>query len=117
MLTVDCADWPSLPFILTVFPTPGNRAHLRARTRLRHTCDLIIAERRADGTDRGDLLPALVAARDLEDGGRGMTEATLALATITARWSLKHLPGRQQVRPVLEASFGPGELRMRATPR
>ncbi|WP_329865906.1 cytochrome P450 [Streptomyces sp. JV184] len=255
-------------------PTPGNRAHLRARRRLRHTCDLIIAERRADGTDRGDLLSALVAARDLEDGGRGMTdaevsdtiltvflagtettactlawaldllarhpeieqrlhnevdtvlrgnpaahadlprlqlteriitetlrlypqawfltrtvthdthlgrhplptgtslvyspylihhrpdlytdpetfdpdrwdprrpqpprsafipfatgarkcigdtfaitEAALALATITARWSLKHLPGRQQVRPVLGASFGPGELRMRATPR
>ncbi|MEE1791130.1 cytochrome P450 [Streptomyces sp. BE308] len=40
-----------------------------------------------------------------------------ALATITARWSLNHLPGRQRVRPVLGASFGPGRLRMRATPR
>ncbi|MEV6079398.1 cytochrome P450 [Streptomyces sp. NPDC052069] len=255
-------------------PTPDNRAYLRAHTRLRHTCDLIIAERRADRTDHGDLLSALVAARDLEDGGRGMTdaeisdtiltvflagtettagtlawaldllarhpgieqrlhtevdtvlrgnpaspadlprlklteriitetlrlypsawfltravthdthlggyalpagtnvayspylihhrpdlhtdpetfdpdrwdperpqpprnaflpfatgarkcigdtfamtEATLALATITARWSLNHLPGQQRVRPVLGASFGPGRLRMRATPR
>ncbi|MFD7491118.1 cytochrome P450 [Streptomyces sp. NPDC059832] len=245
-----------------------------AHTRLRHTCDLLIAERRADGTDHGDLLSALVAARDLEDGGRGMTdaeisdtiltvflagtettastlawaldllarhpeieqrlhtevdtvlrgnpashadlprlelteriitetlrlypsawfltrtvthdthlgghplpagtsvayspylihhrpdlhtdpetfdpdrwdpqrpqaprnafipfatgarkcigntfamtEATLALATITARWSLKHLPGQPPVRPVLGASFGPGRLRMHATPR
>lgn len=25
-------------------PTPGNRAYLRARTGLRHTCDLVIAE-------------------------------------------------------------------------
>ncbi|MEE1768304.1 hypothetical protein PUR34_08980 [Streptomyces sp. JV185] len=46
-----------------------------------------------------------------------MTEATLALATITARWSLEHLPGQQQVRPVLGASFGPGKLLMQATPR
>ncbi|WP_323179578.1 cytochrome P450 [Streptomyces sp. NBC_00654] len=255
-------------------PTPDNRAHQRAHTRLRHTCDRIIADRRADGTDHGDLLSALVTARDLEDGGRGMTdaeisdtiltvflagtettastlawaldllarhpaieqrlhseldtvlrgapashadlprleltgriitetlrlypsawfltrtvthdthlgghplptgtnlayspylihhrpdlhtdpetfdpdrwdperpqpprhafipfatgarkcigdtfamaEATLALADITARWSLKHLPGHHRTRPVLGASFGPGRLRMQATPR
>ncbi|MFH8680802.1 cytochrome P450 [Streptomyces lydicus] len=46
-----------------------------------------------------------------------MAEATLALATITARWRLKHLPGHHRTRPVLEASIGPGELRMRPTPR
>nr|WP_275312027.1 cytochrome P450 [Streptomyces yunnanensis] len=255
-------------------PTPGNRAYQSAHTRLRRTCDRIIAERRADGTDHGDLLSALVAARDVEDGGRGMTdaeisdtiltvflagtettastlawaldllarhpeieqrlhaevdtvlrgnpathadvprlelteriitktlrlypsawfltrtvthdthlgrhplpagtsivyspylihhrpdlypdpktfdpdrwdpehpqpprnafipfatgarkcigdtfataEAVLSLATITARWILKHLPGHHQTRPILGASFGPGELRMQATPR
>lgn len=64
-------------------PTPGNRAYLRARTRLRHTCDLVIAERRADGTDHGDLLSALVAARDPEDGGRGMTDAEISDTILT----------------------------------
>ncbi|MEU1285080.1 cytochrome P450 [Kitasatospora sp. NPDC005856] len=255
-------------------PTPGNRAYARAHARLRRTCDRIIAERRSDGTDHGDLLSALVAARDPEDGGRGMTdeevsdtiltvflagtettaatlawaldllarhpeverrlhgevdtvlrarpathadlprlelaglvivetlrlhpaawfltravtrdtslggyslpvgsglvyspyllhhrpdlhadpetfdpdrwtpdrpqpprdafipfatgarkcigdtfatvEATLALATIAARWRLEHLPGRQRPRPALGASYGPGDLRMRAVPR
>ncbi|BDH13402.1 hypothetical protein HOK021_45810 [Streptomyces hygroscopicus] len=64
-------------------PTPGNRACLRARTRLRHTCDLVIAERRADGTGHGDLLSALVAARDPEDGGRGMTDAEISDTILT----------------------------------
>ncbi|MFC9235124.1 cytochrome P450 [Streptomyces decoyicus] len=64
-------------------PTPGNRAYLRARTRLRHTCDLVIAERRADGTDHGDLLSALVAARDPQDGGRGMTDAEISDTILT----------------------------------
>ncbi|GAA3487059.1 cytochrome P450 [Streptomyces cremeus] len=59
-------------------PTPGNRAYLRARTRLRHACELIIAERRADDTDHGDLLSALLAARDPEDGDRGLSDAEIS---------------------------------------
>lgn len=46
-----------------------------------------------------------------------MTEATLALANITARWNLKHLPGHHQTRPILGVTLRPRELRMQATPR
>ncbi|MER8029705.1 cytochrome P450 [Streptomyces bauhiniae] len=59
-------------------PTQHNRAYLRARTHLRHVCDLIIAERRAGNTDHGDLLSALVAARDPDDGNRGLTDAEIS---------------------------------------
>ncbi|MHB6911833.1 cytochrome P450 [Streptomyces sp. DB-54] len=64
-------------------PTRGNRAYQSAHARLRRTCDRIIAERRADGTDHGDLLSALVAARDVEDGGRGMTDAEISDTILT----------------------------------
>ncbi|MCX4910122.1 cytochrome P450 [Streptomyces sp. NBC_00878] len=63
-------------------PVPGNRAYLRARARLRDTCDQIIAQRRADGADHGDLLSALIAACDPEDGGRGMTDAEISDAIL-----------------------------------
>lgn len=66
-----------LPPPLDRLPTPANRSYERARTRLHATCDRLIARRRADGTDRGDLLSALVAARDPQDGGRGMTDAEI----------------------------------------
>ncbi|WP_190132273.1 cytochrome P450 [Streptomyces mashuensis] len=45
-------------------PTPGNRRYRRALARLRGTVQLLIAGHRADGTDHGDLLSTLVAARD-----------------------------------------------------
>jgi hypothetical protein len=45
-----------------------------------------------------------------------MTGATLALATITARWRLRTLDG-QDVRPVLGFVLRPRELRMHATAR
>lgn len=59
-------------------PTPGNRAHLAARARLHGTVDRIIAERRADGADYGDLLSALVAAHDPEETRPGMTSAEIS---------------------------------------
>ncbi|MFB6839079.1 cytochrome P450 [Streptomyces sp. NPDC056361] len=58
-------------------PTPGNRAHLAARARLHDTVERIVAERRADGADYGDLLSALVAAHDPEDDRSGMTSAEI----------------------------------------
>lgn len=67
-----------MPPPLDRLPTPGNRAYLRARRRLRGTVDRIIAQRRADGTDHGDLLSALIAARDPEDGRRGMSDAEIS---------------------------------------
>src|SRR5262249_58709802 len=47
-------------------PTPGNRHFHRARTHLRHTLSGIIADRRERGIDRGDLLSALLTARDTD---------------------------------------------------
>ncbi|MFF3257297.1 cytochrome P450 [Actinacidiphila glaucinigra] len=63
-------------------PTPCNRSYLRARARLRDTLDQIIAQRLAEGTDQGDLLSALIAARDPEEGGRGMSRAEISDQTI-----------------------------------
>ncbi|MEU1541230.1 cytochrome P450 [Actinacidiphila glaucinigra] len=63
-------------------PTPRNRSYLRARARLRDTLDQIIAQRLAEGTDQGDLLSALIAARDPEEGGRGMSRAEISDQTI-----------------------------------
>lgn len=40
----------------------------------------------------------------------------LALATITSRWRLEHLPG-QQIRPALGATLRPSKLHLRATSR
>ncbi|WP_234439652.1 MULTISPECIES: cytochrome P450 [Streptomyces] len=59
-------------------PTPGNRAHLAARARLHDTVQGLIARRRADGADHGDLLSALVAAQDPEDDRPGMTGAEIS---------------------------------------
>lgn len=59
-------------------PLPRNRSFERARARLRHTCEQVIAQRRADGTDHGDLLSALIAAHDPEYGDRGMTDAEIS---------------------------------------
>jgi len=47
----------------------------------------------------------------------GMTEATLALATITARWRLEHTHGQRQSRPALGLSLRPRELPMQVKPR
>lgn len=59
-------------------PTPGNRAHLAARARLHGTVERVIAQRRADGADHGDLLSALVAAHDPEGDRPGMTGAEIS---------------------------------------
>jgi len=56
-----------LPFPLVL------RAHA-ARTWMNHWLAGLIAERRADRIDRGDLLSMLLDARDPEDDGRGMTD-------------------------------------------
>ncbi|GII95959.1 cytochrome P450 [Sinosporangium siamense] len=54
------------PPAITRLPTPGNRRYLQAGERMRHMLETIVAERRARGGDRGDLLSALLAARDEE---------------------------------------------------
>jgi len=63
-------------------PSPGNRSYQRARTHLHDTCNRIIVKRQADRTDHGDLLSALIAARDPETSGRGMTDAEIGDAIV-----------------------------------
>jgi cytochrome P450 len=59
----------SLPFgkLVLKLPLPAVQRFRRGRARLDAEVNRIIAERRADGADRGDLLSMLLAARD-EDG-------------------------------------------------
>ncbi|MGW2228024.1 cytochrome P450 [Streptomyces formicae] len=64
-------------------PTQGNRSHLRARMRLRAAFDEIITGRRAEGVDHDDLLSALIAAHDTEDGSPGMTDAEISDTVVT----------------------------------
>ncbi|MFD5699407.1 cytochrome P450 [Streptomyces lasiicapitis] len=64
-------------------PTSGNRAHVRARTRLRGAFDQIIAQRRTDGVDHDDLLSALIMAHDPEDDSHSMTDAEVSDTIVT----------------------------------
>jgi cytochrome P450 len=66
------ADW---------IPTPGNRRYLRGVRMLDGLVARVIAERRANPGDRGDLLSMLLAARD--DDGRPMSDRQLRDETIT----------------------------------
>jgi cytochrome P450 len=59
-----------------VFPTPNNLLFRRSLDTLDRVCLGMIAERRKDGQDRGDLLSMLMAARD-EETGEGMTDRQL----------------------------------------
>ena len=54
-----------------------------ARRRMDALIFRLIAERRADGTDRGDLLSMLIAARDAEGDGAGMTDRQLRDEIVT----------------------------------
>ena len=64
-----------LPFagVRMRLPTRTVRRFAAARADLERIVDRVIAERRADGRDRGDLLSMLLAAQDADDGG-GMTD-------------------------------------------
>ena len=57
--------------ILNRLPLPSNRRFERAYARLLGTIDRFIAERRAGGVDRGDLLSMLLRARDAGEAGAG----------------------------------------------
>jgi pentalenene oxygenase len=70
-----------MPPLLDRLPTPGNRAYRSAKTHLRATLADVIASRRAEGADHGDLLSALLAARD--DDGSGLTDTEIADQIIT----------------------------------
>jgi cytochrome P450 len=74
-----------LPFgeWLDHLPLPHTLRFRRARARLDATVYRIIAEHRASGVDRGDLLSMLLAARDTEGDGTPMTDLQLRDETMT----------------------------------
>jgi cytochrome P450 len=63
--------------LLDRLPVPGTRRMRRARQRLDATIYRAIAERRASAEERDDLLGMLLAARDEEGDGGGMTDLQL----------------------------------------
>ena len=71
--------WATLPFAdrFERFLPFLTRRFDRARARLDATVYRIIAERRASGEDRGDLLSMLLLARDVEEDGAGMSDLQL----------------------------------------
>lgn len=72
-----------MPPPLDRLPTPGNRSYQRARLHLRHTCQEVIDQRRAGGSDRGDLLSALLIARAPGSDGRGLTDEEITDMMVT----------------------------------
>jgi cytochrome P450 len=69
----------AVPFSRTLnrLPLPSNVRFLRAKARLDETIYRVIAERRREGTDRGDLLSMLLMARDEQGDGAGMSDLQL----------------------------------------
>ncbi|MGW0569548.1 cytochrome P450 [Streptomyces tauricus] len=76
-----------MPPPLDRLPTRGNRRYHRARNRLRHTLDQVIADRRATGTDHGDLLSILLATHSPANGdaptGSALSDAELSDQVVT----------------------------------
>jgi cytochrome P450 len=66
----------TLPFaeLLLRIPLPGTRRFFRAKAHLDAVIGGLIAERRRDAGDRGDLLSMLLTAQDAEGDGTGMTD-------------------------------------------
>ena len=75
----------ALPYfeILDRLPLPSNRRFARAKARIDATIARLIAERRGAPAGRADLLTLLLAARDTEGDGRGMTDTQVRDEAIT----------------------------------
>ncbi|MFF4012719.1 cytochrome P450 [Streptomyces sp. NPDC001717] len=58
----------AIPPGLDRLPAPGNRRYQQARARLPRTLRRLVTERRAAGTDHGDLLSMLLTTRDADSG-------------------------------------------------
>ncbi|WP_301127784.1 cytochrome P450 [Streptomyces cacaoi] len=74
------------------------------------------APERAAGIPSGAMLPFGAGSRKCIGDVFGMTEAVLALATLTTRWKMTLAPGAK-VRPKAAMSLGSGPLPMVLTPR
>ncbi|MFD3612105.1 cytochrome P450 [Streptomyces atroolivaceus] len=105
------------PALLRQLPTRQKRRYDQARHRLSDTIAEIIAERRADPTDRADLLSTLVGAVDEEsdDGQKQLSDAELAdealtfflggmeTTAITLAWALHLLATNPDIQRRLQA--------------
>ncbi len=58
-----------MPPAVSRLPTPDNRRYAAITRRVRDLAGSVIADRRADGADGGDLLSSLLSARDLDGSG------------------------------------------------
>jgi cytochrome P450 len=78
-------NYAMLPFTeyLDRLPIPTVRRFNAARDRLDRTIYRMIAERRAGGEDRGDLLSMLLLAQDTEGDGTGMSDTQLRDEALT----------------------------------
>ncbi|MFD5352785.1 cytochrome P450 [Streptomyces sp. NPDC058657] len=72
-----------MPEWLAGFPTPGNRSYRRAQARTRETVAGLVAGYRRQESDRGDLMSALVATRDPENGNKGLCKSELQDQVLT----------------------------------
>ncbi|MGW7577520.1 cytochrome P450 [Streptomyces sp. NPDC054765] len=72
-----------MPAWLTRLPVPGNRSFLKAKERLTATTHEIITRRRESGVDHGDLLSALVSARDAESSNQRLSNDEISDAVIS----------------------------------
>lgn len=77
--SIEAFNFMTLPMgeLLMRLPFPAVRRFERARDRLDATIYRMIAERRASGEDRGDLLSMLLLAQDTEGDGGGMSDVQL----------------------------------------
>jgi cytochrome P450 len=75
----------SIPFAewLLRLPLPSTRRFYRAKAELDATIHRLIAERKCDGRDHGDLLSMLLLAEEREDGGSAMTDAQVRDQALT----------------------------------
>jgi cytochrome P450 len=80
MFTRAMMPWAPL---LNRLPLPSNMRFRRAQKLLFGTIDQIIQERRRDGGSNGDFLSMLLAARDVEGDGGGMSDQQLRDEAIT----------------------------------
>ena len=84
-LSLRMANLQLMPFaeVLEYLPIPWVRDLRRGRARMDALIFRLIAEGRARGTDSGDLLSMLVAARDAEGDGTGVTDRQLRDELVT----------------------------------
>ncbi|NUT47716.1 MAG: cytochrome P450 [Saccharothrix sp.] len=92
VLATDVLARMMMPRAMTKLPLPVNVRFERANTRIRSMVEAIVAARREEGGDRGDLLSALLAGYDEESAGAART---LSDAEVVNQMITFHLAGSE----------------------